>query len=260
MDDFFLRALLGGVGVALVAGPFGSFVVWRRMAYFGDTLAHSAMLGIACGFLLHINLTLGVVAVGLLVALALHLMQRRRKLSSDTALGILSHASLSLGMVLLAFKEDIRFDLVGYLFGDILAISRNDILWIFGGGGVCLGLLLLLWRPLLAMTLHEDLARVEGIAVERVQLVFLALMALIVALMLKIVGLVLVTSLFIIPAATARKFTRTPESMACTAGLVGSLAVAGGLWASMRWDTPAGPSIVLCSTLLLLLSALLPQR
>jgi zinc transport system permease protein len=260
MDDFFLRALLGGVGVALVAGPFGSFVVWRRMAYFGDTLSHSAMLGIACGFLLHINLTLGVVAIGLLIALALHFMQRRRKLSSDTALGILSHASLSLGMVLLAFMENIRFDLVGYLFGDILSISRSDILWIFGGGGLSLFLLLLLWRPLLAITLHEDLARVEGVAVERVQLVFLALMALIVALMLKIVGLVLVTSLFIIPAATARKFTRTPETMAVASGLTGTLAVAGGLWSSLRWDTPAGPSIVLCATLLFLLSALLPQR
>ena len=260
MDDFFLRALLGGVGVALVAGPFGSFVVWRRMAYFGDTLSHSAMLGIACGFLLHINLTLGVVAIGLLIALALHFMQRRRKLSSDTALGILSHASLSLGMVLLAFMDNIRFDLVGYLFGDILSISRSDILWIFGGGGLCLLLLLLLWRPLLSITLHEDLARVEGVAVERVQLVFLALMALIVALMLKIIGLVLVTSLFIIPAATARKFTRTPETMAVAAGLSGSLAVVGGLWSSLRWDTPAGPSIVLCATLLFLLSTLLPQR
>jgi zinc transport system permease protein len=260
MEDFFLRALLGGIGVAIVAGPFGSFVVWRRLAYFGDTLAHAAMLGIACGFLLHINLTLGVVAVGLLVALALHLMQRRRRLPGDTALGILSHASLSLGMVLLAFMERVRFDLVGYLFGDILAISRSDILWIFSGGSLCLLLLLLLWRPLLAITLHEDLARVEGVPVERIQLIFLALMALIVALMLKIVGLVLVTSLFIIPAATARKFTRTPETMALAASLSGCLAVGGGLWASLTWDTPAGPSIVLCATLLFLLSSLLPNR
>lgn len=260
LDDFFLRALLGGIGVALVAGPFGSFVVWRRLAYFGDTLAHAALLGIASGLMLHINLTLGVVVVGLLIALALHLMQRRQRLPGDTALGILSHASISLGMVLLAFMDQVRFDLIGYLFGDILAISRSDVLWIFIGGGVSLLLLVLLWRPLLAITLHEDLARVEGVPVERTQLVFLALMALVVALMLKIVGLVLVTSLFIIPAAAARKLSRTPEGMALGAACCGCLAVASGLWLSMRFDTPAGPSIVLAATGLFLLSSLLPQR
>lgn len=248
MTDFVTRALLAGVGIALLAGPFGCFVVWRRLAYFGDTLSHAAMLGIALGLLLNINLTLGVVAIGALIAICLHLLQRHQRLPGDTALGILAHASLSLGLVLLAFMEQVRIDLLGYLFGDILAVSSTDLLWIYAGGGLCLALLLYFWRPLLALSVHADLARTEGVAVERLQLLFLVLMAVLVALMLKIVGLVLVTSLFIIPAATARRLTRTPESMAVAAALLGCLAVAGGLAGSLRWDTPAGPSIVLAAT------------
>jgi len=259
MDDFFTRALVGGFGIALLAGPFGCFVVWRRLAYFGDTLSHAAMLGIALGLLLDVNLTLGVIAVGLLVAICLHLLQSRQRLPGDTVLGILAHASLSLGLVLLAFMEQVRVDLLGYLFGDILAVSRIDLLWIYGGGGGCLTLLLWFWRPLLSLSIHADLARSEGVAVERLQLLFLVLMAILVALMLKIVGLVLVTSLFIIPAATARRLTRTPETMALTASLLGCLAVGGGLAGSLRWDTPAGPSIVLAATLLFILGSLLKR-
>jgi len=253
MDDFFVRALLGGIGIALLAGPFGCFVVWRRLAYFGDTLSHASLLGIALGLLLDLNLTLGVIAIGGLVAIGLHLLQRQQRLPGDTALGILAHASLSLGLVLLAFMEQVRVDLLGYLFGDILAVSPADLLWIYAGGGGCLALLLWFWRPLLSLSIHEDLARTEGVAVERLQLLFLLLMAVLVALMLKIVGLVLVTSLFIIPAAAARRLTRTPEAMAIVAALLGCLAVCGGLIASLHWDTPAGPSIVLVATLLFVL-------
>lgn len=254
MSDFWLRALLAGIGIALVAGPFGSFVVWRRLAYFGDTLAHSAMLGIALGLMLDLNLTFGVLVVGALLAAILHWTMRGQRLPGDTALGILSHASLSLGLVLLSFMETVRLDLIGYLFGDILAVTRLDLLWIYLGGGASLAVLLLLWKPLLAMTVHEDLARVEGVAVDRIQLLFMLLMALLVALMLKIVGLVLVTSLFIIPAATARRFAATPEGMAFGAAACGCIAVGAGLTASLFYDTPAGPSIVVAATLLFLLS------
>ena len=250
MDDFLLRALLGGLGVALVAGPFGSFVVWRRLAYFGDTLAHSALLGVALGFLLQLNLTLGILAVCQLLALLLFFGQRQQLLASDTLLGIFSHGALSVGLVTLAFLKDVRVDLFGYLFGDILAIGGTDLMWIFGGGGAALAGLLWLWKPLLMMTVHEDLARVEGVSVDRVNLSFLALMALTVAVMMKVVGLLLVTSLLIIPAATARRFVGTPETMALLASLLGSLAVGGGLLGSYTWDTPAGPSIVVAACLL----------
>jgi len=260
MTDFLLRALAGGIGVALVAGPFGSFVVWRRLAYFGDTLAHSALLGVVLGFLLHLNLTLGILAVCQSLALLLFLLQRQKHLASDTLLGILAHGALSLGLVLLAFVETLRVDLFSYLFGDILAIGRTDLLWIYGGGAFALAALALIWRPLLAITVHEDLARVEGVPVEAVNWGFMALMALAIALLMKVVGLLLVTALFIVPAATARRFVASPEGMALGAAGCGMLAVVAGLAASYRWDTPAGPSIVVAAVLFFFLSSLLPRR
>jgi zinc transport system permease protein len=260
LDDFLLRALLGGLGVALVAGPFGSFVVWRRLAYFGDTLAHSALLGIALGFLLHLNLTLGIIVVCQLLAILLFFGQRQRQLASDTLLGIFSHGALSLGLVALAFMEHIRIDLTAYLFGDILSIGLADLGWIFGGGGLALAGLLWLWKPLLAITIHEDLARVDGVPVDRINWAFLGLIALTVAVMMKVVGLLLVTSLLIIPAATARRFAGNPEVMALLASLIGCFAVAVGLYGSFTWDTPAGPSIVVAACGLFLLSLLLPKR
>jgi zinc transport system permease protein len=259
VDNFLLRALLGGIGVALVAGPFGSFVVWRRLAYFGDTLSHSALLGVVLGFLLHVNLTLGVIVVCQVLALLLFLMQRQQHIAGDTLLGILAHGALSLGLVLLALVETVRIDLLSYLFGDILAIGPSDLLWIFGGGTLSLAVLAWLWRPLLAMTVHEDLARVEGVPVAQINWAFLALLALAVALLMKVVGLLLVTALLIIPAATARRFAATPEAMALLAALCGCVAVAGGLAASYRWDTPAGPSIVVAAALLFVASHLAPR-
>jgi zinc transport system permease protein len=259
LDDFFLRALLGGLGVALVAGPFGSFVVWRRLAYFGDTLAHSALLGIAFGFLLQINLTLGILVICQLLAVLLFFGQRQKLLASDTLLGIFSHGALSLGLVALAFMENVRVDLVAYLFGDILAIGPADLGWIFCGGGLALAGLLRLWKPLLAITIHEDLARVEGVPVDRINWAFLGLIALIVAVMMKVVGLLLVTALLIIPAATARRLAGSPELMAVLASVLGCIAVVGGLFGSYQWDTPAGPSIVVAACALFLLVMLLPK-
>jgi zinc transport system permease protein len=260
MDDFLLCALLGGLGVALAAGPLGTFIIWRRMAYFGDTLAHSGLLGVVLGAVLHINPQLGVVLTCLLVALALVLLQRQRGLATDTLLGILAHATLSLGLVALAFLETVRVDLVGYLFGDILAINVSDLYWIWGGGLLALAALAGLWRPLLAITVHEELARVEGVAVFPVRLAFMLLIALVIAVAMKVVGILLITSLLIIPAAAARRFAHSPEGMAALASLFGSAAVGLGLWASLRWDTPAGPSVVIAATTLFALGFVVPAK
>ncbi|WP_142846897.1 zinc ABC transporter permease subunit ZnuB [Telmatospirillum sp. J64-1] len=254
MDDFFLRALVGGVALALVAGPLGAFVVWRRMAYFGDTLAHAALMGVALGLLLEIHLTLAIIAVSGLLAVVLALMTRQRRLAVDTLLGILSHGTLSIGLVALAFMDWVRVDLMAYLFGDILAISNADLLLIFGGGFLVLGVLAVLWRPLLAMTVNEELAQVEGVPVAAGRLALMLLMAVVVAVALKIVGILLITSLLIIPAAAARRFAVTPEAMAILASLAGAAAVTGGLHASLAWDTPSGPSIVVVALLLFLLA------
>jgi zinc transport system permease protein len=257
MDDFMLRALLAGLGVALIAGPLGSFVVWRRIAYFGDTIAHAALLGVALGFLLEFNTTLSVVVVCLVLAVALVTLQQQRKLANDTLLGILSHSTLSLGLITLAFMETLRIDLMSYLFGDILAVDNVDLYWIYGCGIIALGVLIFIWRPLLAITVHEELAQVEGVPVVRIRLALMLLIALVIAVAMKVVGILLITSLLIIPAATARSFARNPEQMAVLAALIGCISVGSGLLASLEWDLPAGPAIVVAAALLFLLGPLL---
>lgn len=253
MDEFLLRALLAGLAVAVVTGSLGTFVVWRRMAYFGDTLAHSALLGVSLGVLLELNINLAITLICLLLALALVALQSRRELASDTLLGILSHSALALGLVAVSFAEEVRVDLMGYLFGDILAVSRGDLLWIGLGAAIALAMLLLLWRPLLAMTVHEELAQIEGVKVARTRLLFMVLIALVIATAMKVLGILLITSLLIIPAATARHYVRTPEQMAILAAVIGMLAVSGGLFGSWHWDLPAGPAIVVTAAILFFL-------
>ena len=258
MDDLLLRAILAGLGVAIVAGPLGVFVVWRRMAYFGDTMAHSAFLGVALGFLLHFDALIGIFAVAVAIALALAFAERQKRLATDTLLGLFAHGALAFGLVGLAFLEGLRVDLMGYLFGDILAVGDVDLLWIYGGGLTALALLVAIWRPLLAMTIHEELARVEGVPVRRVQICFMMLIALVIVVAIKIVGILLITSMLIIPAATARRFVRNPEAMAVLAAFLGALAVIGGVWGSFTWDTPSGPSIAATAFLIFAASLLVP--
>jgi zinc transport system permease protein len=254
LDDFFTRALLAGVGIAAIAGPLGCFIVWRRMAYFGDTMAHSALLGVAIAFLLSINITIGVFAVAAVVSVALLLLQRRRALSSDSLLGILSHATLAIGLVMVAAMSWVRIDLMGLLFGDILAVSKPDLAVVYAGGAAVLAVLAWLWRPLLAATVSEELAEAEGLSPRRSQLAFMLLMAATIAIAMKIVGILLITSLLIIPAATARRFASTPEQMAVIASVVGIAAVIAGLFGSLNYDTPSGPSIVVAALLLFIVS------
>jgi len=247
LDDFFTRAILAGVGVALVAGPLGCFIVWRRLAYFGDTLSHSALLGVALALLFEVNITFAVFGVAAAVALSLLLLQKRATLSSDSLLGLLSHSSLALGLVVLAFMTWVRVDLMGFLFGDILAVSVTDIAIIYGGGVIILVVLVLIWRPLFAATVNTDLAEAEGLRPQRANVVFMLLMALVIAIAMKIVGVLLITALLIIPAATARRFARGPEQMAILAAVIGTAAVIAGLFGSLEWDTPSGPSIVVAA-------------
>lgn len=253
LGDFFWRALVGGLGVALVAGPLGCFVVWRRMAYFGDTLAHSALLGVALGTLFQIQLSLSIAVVCVGLAIMLVMLSRSRALATDTLLGILAHSALAIGLVTLSFMPDVRLDLTGYLFGDLLAMSRMDVAWIYGGAAIILSLLFWLWRGLLMSTIHEELAKVEGLPVEWLRLALMLMFSLVIAVAMKIVGVLLITALLIIPAATARRLAASPEHMVVLAVITGMIAVTGGL--SMSWflNSPAGPSIVVSAFLLFLL-------
>ncbi len=256
LDDFFVRALIAGVGVAVVAGPLGCFIVWRRLAYFGDTLSHSALLGVALALLFDTNITVAVFGVSAAVALSLMLLQRSATLSSDSLLGLLAHSSLALGLVVLAFMSWVRVDLMGFLFGDILAVSNTDIAMIYAGGLIVIVTLVLIWRSLFAATVNLDLAAAEGLNPTRANIIFMLLMALVIAIAMKIVGVLLITALLIIPAATARRFARGPEQMAILAAVIGATAVIVGLFGSLEWDTPSGPSIVVAALALFLLSLL----
>ncbi|MBX9633742.1 MAG: metal ABC transporter permease [Magnetospirillum sp.] len=260
MDEFLARALAGGLGLAVVAGPFGCFVVWRRMAYFGDTLAHAALLGVVLAVVLDMDFTLGIAVTSLAVALLLAFMQRQRQLASDTMLGIISHGALAAGLVALALMQDVRVNLMGWLLGDILAIGWSDVAVLWAGGAVLLAVLALVWRTLVAMIVDEDLAAVEGHGVARARLVLMVLVALVVAAAMKVVGILLVTALLVIPAATARKFARTPEQMAVLASVAGALAVTLGLAGSWRFDTPSGPSVVVAAVALFVLAQAAPAR
>lgn len=258
--DFLWRALLGGVGIALLAGPLGCFVVWRRMAYFGETLAHSSFLGVGLGLLLHLEPMIGVVAVGSVIAILLAHRNPSEGLAEDTLLGLLSHASLALGLVVLASMENLRVDLFSYLFGDILALRSEELLWILLADIFGLAVLTKIWQDLLALTVHEELAAVEGRRILLHRLAFMLVLALFVALAMKLVGILLAVSMLIIPAAAARRLARTPVQMAIGAAGLGALATALGLACSLHFDTPAGPSIVVAAAGLFLLVRALPQR
>lgn len=258
MEDFVLRALGGGIGVALAAGPVGCFVVWRRMAYFGTALAHAVLLGVALGFLLDIEPIVAVFAMCLLLAVSLLLLERQRLISVDALLGVLAHAVFAAGLVVVAFMERLRVDLIGYLFGDILSVGVVDLWMIFATAAIVMSALVWQWRNLLAVAINQDLAAAEGVPVERVRFLFLFLLSAVIAVGMKIVGMLLVVALVIVPAAAARRMVATPEQMAVAATAIGIASVGAGLFASLHWDIPAGPAIVLAASGIFAASMLIP--
>jgi zinc transport system permease protein len=260
MDDFFVRALAGGIGVAVAAGPVGCFIIWRRMVYFGAALAHSALLGVALGFLLGIDLSVGIFALCVFLAALFVLLERQHLLPTDTLLGVLAHVALAAGLVVVAFLTSLRVDLMGYLFGDILAISKSDLVVILGLALITLAGMALLWRNLLSITVNEELAMVEGVPVAGVRLGFVLMVAGVVAIGMKIVGMLLILALIIIPAAAARRVSSTPERMALIAIVFGVLSVVIGLYASLYWDLPSGPLIVVTAALFFALTQSWPRR
>ncbi|MFZ5750025.1 MAG: metal ABC transporter permease [Pseudomonadota bacterium] len=259
LDDFLVRALIAGVGLSLATGPLGAFVVWRRMAYFGDATAHAAILGVALAFATSLPIYAGTLIVALAMAVTVSALAGRGH-AMDTALGVLAHSALAFGLVAVSFLPGVRVDLSAYLFGDILAVSRADLLWVWGGAIVVLALILWRWQGLLTTTLSEDLAQASGIDPGRERLVLVLALALVVAVSIKIVGALLIAAMLIIPAGAARGLSRTPEAMAGLAILVSVVAVGSGLWMSLRLDTPAGPSIVVAASMLFLASLLVARR
>jgi len=245
MDDFIVRALIAAIGIAAMAGFIGSFVVWKRMAYFGDALSHSALLGIALGILTGLGNMVGVLVSTIVFALVMFVLQQRRWLPTDTALGILAHTALASGIIVMTTIAPSQTDISAYLFGDILSVNSKDIYFIYGTAAVVTVTLIALWPKLILMSLHEGLAKAEGIHTAWVQLIFMLLLTLVIAMAIQIAGVLLMTAFLIIPAATARSFSVSPLQMAIFASCIGILAAGGGISASLHWDMPAGPAIVL---------------
>ena len=255
LDDFLVRAGLAAVGLSLATGPLGSFVVWRRMAYFGDATAHAAILGVALALATDLPIGLGTLVVALAMAVTVAGLAARGW-AMDTTLGVLAHSALAFGLVAISFFPAVRTDLSAYLFGDILAVSRTDLALIWGGALAVLALLAWRWQALLTATVNEDLAHAAGIRPDRERLVLVLALALVVAVALKVVGALLIAAMLIIPAAAARSFARTPEVMALIAIGIGAASGLGGLGLSIWQDTPTGPSIVVAAALLFLLATL----
>lgn len=255
MDDFLMRALVGGMGMALISAPLGCFVVWQRMAYFGETIAHAGLLGVAFGLLTSINLTVSVFLAALLVAFGLRVVERSSKLAKDTALGLLAHVVLAIGLIVTSQFQSLQIDMMGLLFGDILAISMVDIYMVLGGLAVIWALMIWLWQDLLSVSVDRELAMAEGVPVARGEFLFSIAIAATIALSMKLVGLLLVTAMLIIPAASAMNFSRTPEQMVIFTGLISVASVICGLVASLNFDIPTGPSIVVSMALFFVLSS-----
>ena len=258
--ELFWPALAGGLLTALVCGPLGSLLVWRRLAYFGDSLSHAALLGVGLSLLLSIPGWIGIITVCLTMAALLGLLMKRPELASDTLLTILATSSLSLGLIVTSFVDGLRVDLMAYLFGDLLALAPGDLPPLLIGAVLILGILAWQWRGLVASSISEELAAVDGIPVERLRLLLLILLALVVTAAMKVVGVLLITALLVIPAAVARRLARTPEQMAIGASVTGMVAVATGLAASLQWDLPLGPAIVVAGAGMFAVATLVTAR
>ncbi|MDO5647835.1 metal ABC transporter permease [Paracoccus sp. (in: a-proteobacteria)] len=256
LDDFFARAVLAGLGLSLVVGPLGSFVVWRRMAYFGDSTAHAAILGVALALAFDVSIYAGTLAVAAVMAAVVSALVTRGQ-AMDTVLGVLSHSALAVGLVGISFVPAARTDLSRYLFGDILAVGRGDLALIWGGAAAVLALLIWRWQRLVTSSLNEELAMAAGIDPRTERLILSLALAVVVALAIRVVGSLLISALLIVPAAAARGISRSPEWMAGVASLIAGASVLAGLWASLRLDSPAGPSIITAAAVFFVLSQLL---
>ncbi len=254
--DFFQRAIIAGIGIAILAGPLGCLVLWRRMAYFGDTLAHSTLLGVSFALLLNVNIYIGLISISLIVACLLAALTKQKWLASDAVLGILSHTTLAIGLIAATSIRGVRVDILSYLYGDILAVNLQDIACIMIIAISVMALIYRLWNWLLSATIDADLAQIEGVPVDFVNWALIIMLALVFSVAIKLVGVLLITALLIIPASAARRFAKTPEIMVVIASVIGCAAVLCGFWASLTWDWPTGPSIVVATAIIFTMSLL----
>ena len=252
-DPFILRGILAGLAVAMISGLVGCFVVWRRMSYYGESIAHSSLLGVGLGILMGVGINLGIVFTCLLFGILFLWLQQSKLLSSDTLLGVLAHLALSIGIIVISMNR-IKIDVHAFLFGDILAVTQNDLWGMYLAVLFVVIIICLNWSSLLLVTIDEDLAKAEGVNPLFINLLLTSILTIVVAVSIQIIGLLLITAMLIIPAATSRRLVNSPEMMAIVATLLGVISVVLGIYLSVEIDAPSGPSIVVVNAVLFFLS------
>ena len=246
-DDFLIRAAIAAVGVAIAAAPLGCFVVWRRMAYVGDATAYAAILGVALA--LSVLVIWGILLIAIGIAFTVSALGERGA-TTDSLLGVLDYSALAAGLVAASLLSPGKLDLMAYLFGDILVVSKADLALILGGACAVSFLLIRRWRALVTTIVSLDLAYAAGYSPRKAQLVLTLALALVVAIAIKVVGALLIGAMLIIPVAAVRPWARGPEAMVLLATSAAVVAALGGLQASLWFETPTGPSIVYTAALM----------
>lgn len=245
MEPFLLRALAAAIGLAVVAAPLGCVVVWRRMAYFGETIAQASLIGVALALAFDVTPTAGIFLVALAVAGLIVAASRQKLVPLDSILGLMHHGALAAGVIATALLAGPSVDLVGYLFGDVFAVSWEDLAWVYGGGAIVLGSIVRLWPSLLRLAVHEELAAAEGVDRIRVGVAFTLLLSVAIAVAIKIIGILLIIAFLIVPVVAARSVSSAPERMAALAALIAAASSIAGIVLSTAYDIPGGPAIVL---------------
>ena len=253
-DDFLVRSVLAGLIMILIAAPMGCLIVWQRLAFLGDTLGHAAVLGVGIGLMLEVKPIFGVLLIVVLLVVSLSRVSSFNNALTETTLAIIAHTGLAGGIILLGFVSDRSINLEAILFGDLLAISLDDLKALFFTTLILLAGLVIHWRSFVALSVSREIAQAEGIEVKKTQFLMYTMIALLVAVMIKVMGVLLIAAMLVIPTTSARLFSRGPEQMVVLSGFFGLGALFGGLAGSFHLDWQTGPSIVVCATLLLLAS------
>ena len=254
LDDFVIRALIAGIFMVSIAAPMGCLMVWQRLAFLSDTLGHAAVLGVGIGIGLQLHPMFGVLAVVLLIVLSLSRVNNFNNALSETALAIISHSGLAAGLILLGTLPNRNISLESILFGDLLATSVNDLMMIAITVAVLVFLLLHHWRSFVAVSVSREIAQAEGIEVRKTQFLMYLMIALLVAVMMKVMGVLLIAAALVIPTSSARLVSRSPEQMVLFSAIFGMGSLAGGMTSSFHFDWQTGPAIVLSAAVLLVIT------
>jgi len=254
LDDYLWRSIAAGLIMVSIAAPMGCLMVWQRLAFLSDTLGHAAVLGVGLGLMLQLLPIVGVLAVALVIVFSLSRVSNFNTALSETTLAIISHTGLAGGIILLGVLPAQTANLEGILFGDLLATSRADLLGLLATTLVLMALLLRNWRAFVAVSVSREIAQAEGVPVRKMQALMYTMIALLVAVMMKVMGVLLIAAMLVIPTTSARLFSRSPEQMVGVSALYGLGALAGGIASSYHFDWQTGPAIVVSATALLLLT------